>query len=125
MQKIEPSIDKEIGYIRSQIEQQNDELKQIKSLLQNLSVSTTKPISTKSKSKEYFRFVQTLRERLKADTTKEIYPELHYQNRRIGVNFNGLLYDKETSNIIPRVEAFAIYSYFYEHKENIDKLIVA
>ena len=106
------------------VDELKDELKQIKSLLQNLSTSTTNPTPSRSKSREYFRFVQTLRERLRADTTQDVYPELHYQNKRIGVNFKGLLYDKLTSKIVPKVEAFEIYDYFYSKKDKIETLIM-
>ena len=103
-----------------------DELQEIKVLLLELKDSqASKPAPKRVKSRDYFKFVETLREKLKRDIPNDIHPELHYQNRRIGINQRGLLYDKERSRVIPRAEAFAIYDYYYEHSDEIDKFIVA
>jgi len=96
------------------------ELKEIKELLNALN----RPRKKRRKTKEYFEFVKLLRERLKADTVNEIYPELLYNKRRIGANFKGLLYDKATAKLLSKHEAFEIYEYFYEKKEPIDSFII-
>lgn len=97
------------------------ELKEIKTLLKN----GIKPPRKKRKSKAYFEFVDMLRERLKADTEKGIYPELEYKGKRIGVNFKGFLYDKETTNSLSAQEAFEVYEYFYGRREEIDKFVIS
>jgi len=96
------------------------ELKEIKMLLKK----SAKPQRKKRKSKAYFEFVNLLRERLKADTVNGVYPELEYKGKRIGVNFKGFLYDKETTNSLSANEAFAVYEYFYEKKEKIERFIM-
>ncbi len=96
------------------------ELKEIKMLLK----TTAKPQRKKRKPKAYFDFVNLLRERLKADTIKEVYPELEYKGKRIGVNFKGFLYDKETTKSLTANEAFAVYEYFYAKEEEIDRFII-
>jgi hypothetical protein len=102
------------------VEEFRAELKEIKQLLKK----SAKPQRKKRKSKAYFDFVNLLRERLKADTVKGIYPELDYKGKRIGVNFQGFLYDKETTNRLPAHEAFAVYEYFYDKKEKIESFIM-
>jgi len=97
-----------------------DELREIKILLQN----GVKPARKKRRSKAYFDFVNLLRERLKADTVKEIYPELEYKGKRIGVNFKGFLYDKETTKSLAAFEAFKVYEYFYEKQESMERFII-
>jgi len=98
------------------------ELSEIKRLLTQQSSTQTQ--HSRPKSKDYYRFVQTLRDRLRADTDAEIYPEVEYHGRAIGANYQGLLYDKQTTRVIPRVEAFAIYDYLYHHRDQLDKLIM-
>lgn len=95
------------------------ELKEIKALLKDMN----NPRRNKYKNKDYFTFVDELRKKLQADTEKEIYPELDYQGKRIGVNFKGFLYDKSTIKNVTSQEAFAIYEYFYTRKDEIDALI--
>ena len=102
------------------VEELRRELKEIKMLLKN----KAKPFKKKRKSKAYFEFVDVLRERLKADTEKEIYPELNYKGKHIGVNFKGFLYDKATTNSLTANEAFEVYEYFYEKREEIDAFIM-
>jgi hypothetical protein len=96
------------------------ELKEIKILLKN----RPSPKKKKRKTKAYFEFVNVLRERLKADKVNRVYPELEYKGKRIGVNFKGFLYDKATTNSLSANEAFAVYEYFYDKKEQINSFIM-
>ena len=102
------------------VEELRRELREIKILLK----SKAQPFKKKRKSKAYFEFVDVLRERLKADTQKEVYPKLNYKGKHIGVNFKGFLYDKATTNSLTANEAFEVYEYFYERKEQIDDFIM-
>ena len=95
------------------------ELEEIKGLVNN-----TKNRAYPTKNRGYFRFVCDLRKKLRADTELAIYPEVVYEGKRIGANFNGLLYNKKSSRILPRREAFRVYDYFYEKRENIDAFII-
>lgn len=87
-----------------------EELTQIKSLLSE-NYNKTKNIDSSLKS-----FVAEFRKSLKPNPTSNQYPEVSYKGRKLGVNFKGLLYDKETGNLITTKEAFEVYDYFYnEH----------
>jgi hypothetical protein len=108
--------DTDISVLANEI---RSELKEIKALLKDMN----NPRRNKYKNKDYFTFVDELRKKLQADTEKEIYPELDYQGKRIGVNFKGFLYDKSTIKNVTSQEAFAIYEYFYAKKDEIDELI--
>lgn len=90
------------------------ELKEIKTLLCS-NYEKTKKIDSSLMS-----FVAQFRKNLQPNIDKNIYPEVQYNGRILGVNFKGLLYDKNTLKLISREEAFEAYRYFYnEHlKEN-------
>jgi len=108
------------------VDELTHELREIKSLLQNL--GHQKPhyaTNYKNKNTDYYEFVNALREKLKADTSQERYPELIYKHRHIGADNSGLLYDKSTTKVIPKSEAFEIYRYFYEKRDEIDTLLIA
>ena len=96
------------------------ELKEIKTLLKN----RENPRRHKKLNQDYYKFVDKFRQKLTANTNNDIYPEIIYKNRKIGVNFKGFLYDKETQNTLPSLEAFAIYEYFYQKKDEIEKYII-
>ena len=102
------------------LEQILSELKEIKNLLKDLE----NPRRNRKANRDYYKFVNEFRKKMKPDTTNNIYPEIIYQDRRIGVNFKGHLYDKDTTNTLPKIEAFALYEYFYEKREEIDKYII-
>ena len=131
MRSIEQKIERLYSDIKVEerpvwVDELTHELKQIKSLLQELSIQKSNTTTnSRVKSRDYYRFVESLREKLKADISKEVYPELIYHHRHIGADHRGLLYDKSTSRIIPRVEAFEIYDYFYEKRAEIDTLLIA
>jgi len=120
--KIEKLYAKEEGSLEEPkwVIELKSELKEIKMLLKDLQ----NPRRHKRKNQDYFTFVNLLRERLKADVDKEVYPEVHYKGKRVGVNIKGHLYDKATTKSLTAQEAFALYEYFYEKKENIDTFVV-
>lgn len=96
------------------------ELTEIKTLLK----TTKSPKKYKKKRQAYFDFINQLRKQLRADTVNNIYPEIHYKDRRIGANLEGFLYDKATSQILPSKEAFKIYEYLFNKNKSIDSLII-
>ncbi len=100
-----------------------EELRAIKALLQANS-STSNLTKKRRKSKAYFEFVELFRKKLMADVERDIYPEVHYEGRRIGVNIKGFLYDKATTKSLKAYEAFALYEHFYAKKEQIDSFII-
>ena len=50
---------------------------------------------------------------MQAETDRNFYPEVKVDGMRVGVTSGGLLYDKETSRILPRELAFSIYERLY------------
>jgi len=89
-----------------------DELKIIRSMLVNQKPKELSPQNHTS----FYNFVNDFRVSMKPDVANNIYPEVIYKNKKIGVNFKGLLYYKENGSLLPREEAFKIYRYLYEHK---------
>jgi hypothetical protein len=94
------------------------ELKEIKQLLH----SQTKT-GSKSDRSDYFAFVKKLRKELRADLINNIYPEIDYQGRKLGINLKGYIYDKATTQDLPAYEAFAVYRFLYEKRDNLDKYL--
>ncbi len=95
------------------------ELREIKKLLQNTNKSK---IEAQNKT-GYFTFVNKLRKEMRADIISGIYPEVHYQDKILGVNFKGHLYDKATTEELPALEAFAVYRFLYENRSKLDKYL--
>ncbi len=96
------------------------ELEEIKRVLKDME----NPRRNRRTNRDYYDFVNYFRERMRADMDKEVFPEVHYHNRRVGVNFKGHLYDKETTNVLPRIEAFALYEYYYEKRDQLESYII-
>ena len=92
------------------------ELKEIKALLNN------KPKKPK-RDREYFKFVDMLRERMRADIDNGNYPEIYYQGKTLGINFKGHIYDKADAKTLPAHEAFRIYRFLYEHKDMLEDYV--
>jgi len=89
-----------------------NELKEIKTLLSSNYQKTSKiDISLKE-------FVAEFRKNLQPNINTNHYPEVEYKGRVLGVNFKGLLYDKDTLNLITTQEAFEVYRYFYNKHLN-------
>lgn len=106
------------------VEEMLTELQEIKQLLQE-----QKPLLLQQSQKrfepidsKFYAFVQSFREEMKANITKGVYPTFVYAGKRLGVDFKGLLYDKESSKLLSRYEAFKVYRYAYEHQEKMQKI---
>ncbi len=85
------------------------ELKAIRSLLEEQK-SNRKPYN-------FYDFINTFRKEMQADVEQGRYPEIEINKRRVGVTKVGLLYDKATSDIIERAEAFSIYKSLYKRHQ--------
>ena len=90
-----------------------NELQEIKLLLQEQKQQINKIDSN------FYDFIKKFRISMKADIVNNIYPTFRYYNKELGVDFKGLLYDKKTSKILPREEAYKVYKYAYEHKSDL------
>jgi len=69
-----------------------------------------------SKRWEYFDFITHVREKLRPDPETGDYPEVRVDGRRIGVTFEGFLYDKESGETLPRKDAFTVYRLLYRDR---------
>jgi len=87
-----------------------DELQQIRELL------VEHKSEKRAVDKQFYRFVKEFRESMRADVANNTYPTFYYNQRELGVDFKGLLYDKESLKILSTKEAFKIYKYAY-HKQ--------
>ncbi len=94
------------------------ELREIRRLLFKISKN-----ASLNKDRDYFAFIKKFRKRMKPDVEKNIYPEVEYKGRRLGINSQGYLYDKDTLENLPRYEAFEVFRHFYEKEKKKDKLI--
>lgn len=88
------------------------ELKEIKAILQYRQTE-------KNHDYTFYNFVNSFRKKMMPDAQNNIYPEVEYQGKKIGVNFKGLLYYKENLRLLSKNEAFKVYRYLYEHKKKI------
>lgn len=68
------------------------------------------------KQDDFYEFIKNFRIQMKADIVNNVYPEVEYNGKRYGINFNGLLYNKETTATISTAEAKIIYRFLYENK---------
>ncbi len=69
------------------------------------------------RDRKFYAFLKEFRRSMRADVDKNLYPKIiDYKNRKLGVNFDGLLYDVKSSNLLPTKEAFKVYGYLYKKK---------
>jgi len=77
-----------------------------------------KPVSNNTDSlylsEDYFSFVTKLRGKMKANVEKNYYPSIRIDGMELGIDFNGLLYDKKTNRNLPRALAFDVYHKLYD-----------
>lgn len=97
------------------------ELRQIRKLLEKM--QQPKNAKYDKDRYAYFAFVNKLRKRLRADIANDRYPQIDYQGRELGVNLKGWIYDKATTRELPAHEAFEVYRFLYDHRENLEKYL--
>lgn len=97
-----------------------EELAEIKQILKVSSKEYNKEYQ-KTLPNEYYQFVEDFKLKMKEDVIKGVYPEIEFEGMRLGVNSRGLLYDKDTNQILPKYKAYEIYEKLYkEHQLVID-----
>jgi hypothetical protein len=90
---------------------------EILSEIRNLSQKVENQAQKQKKlDKDFFRFLKEFRAAMYADTQTNRYPKINYGNRVLGVNFDGLLYDIKSSNLLTTKEAFLVYGHLYKKK---------
>ena len=87
------------------------ELQEIKSIMQE----------TKQEKKvhdyTFYDFVNIFRKNMMPDAQNNIYPEVQYDGKKIGVNYRGLLYYKGNLTLLSTNEAFKVYRYLYDYEK--------
>jgi len=88
-----------------------DELRAIKELL-----SEQHTYAPKKASPEFMQFVKQFRLLMMANTFENIYPEVLFESRCVGVDYQGYLYDKKTQRRLNMEDASRLYKMmFQEH----------
>lgn len=87
------------------------ELQEIKSML--------KETKQEKKAHDYtfYDFVNVFRKSMMPDVQNNIYPEVEYAGKKIGVNYRGLLYYKGDLSLLSKNEAFKVYRHIYDNKK--------
>ena len=94
-----------------------NELREIKELLQQ---TNSKNHNDTSYSKyKYYDFINKFRTSMRADVDNNIFPYITYNNRKLGVNFKGYLYDIDQSIPLSAKDAYDVYDYVYKNKPQI------
>ena len=57
---------------------------------------------------------------MQPDVNKGVYPKIKYNNKTLGINFKGLLYDTQEHVTLSSQEAFSAYEYFYENRRDLN-----
>jgi hypothetical protein len=86
------------------------ELREIKALLSR---------KNKKMPKDYYKFVNDFREKLKENPYEGKYPEFKFNGRILAINQNGFLYDKNTNKLLSTSEAFMVYEKLFEKRNEI------
>ena len=69
------------------------------------------------RDREFYAFLKEFRRSMRADVERNLYPKIiDYKGRKLGVNFDGLLYDVKSSNLLSTKEAFKVYGYLYKKR---------
>lgn len=90
------------------------ELKALKQQLQQKKTINTNMGVSQYGSNDYFLFVATLRNKMKANVEKKYYPSIRIDGKKLGMDFNGLLYDKKTNINLTKSLAFEVYHSLYD-----------
>jgi hypothetical protein len=96
------------------------EILELKNMINN---SAKTQYSPNGKNKDFLDFVKHIRAQLKANPANNYYPEIIYNNKRIGLDINDLLYYKQTSNNLTKEEAFSVYEYLYKNRDNLSNYL--
>ena len=91
-----------------------DEIASIKTLLQQMQSCGNRGDEGIDRW-DYYDFVNRFRRRMQPDPDSGYFPEVRVGERRIGVTFDGLLYDKESGETLSRPDAFETYKTLYRH----------
>ena len=109
---VPPSQRSENEALWSYVNSMAEELRLLKANINNHVVSN---VTSKYSSDEYFNFVTKLRGKMRANVEKNYYPSIKIDGMELGIDFNGLLYDRKTNRTLARALAFEVYHKLYDH----------
>jgi hypothetical protein len=109
-QKIDAIFAQELTQRPAWVDEILSEIKKISSLVEERHQEQQKM------DRAFFRFVKEFRSAMYADTQNSRYPKINHNNRILGVNFKGLLYDVKTSRLLAKKEAFKVYETLYKQR---------
>ncbi len=98
-------------------------LLQILQELKKININLKRVINKKNTNRDYYNFVNSLRDKLKPNPNENIYPTILFEDKTIGVSKNGYLYDKATNQNLKAHEAFKVYQFLYANQDKLDEYI--
>lgn len=98
------------------------ELKEIKNILLHKEYKKSSFENNQVNDKNFKIFVVQLKKRLKENERKNISVSLEFENIKLGVNKEGLLYDKNTNRILTFKEADSIFKKLYKEYKIVEKV---
>jgi hypothetical protein len=69
-------------------------------------------------------FIRKLRKRLKAEPNSRKYPIVRYAGKEYGVDAQGILFDISNQRTLSAKEAYEIFEFLFENKEELQKYII-
>lgn len=92
-------------------------LEELRAIKEHLTSQTSNTQPRKA-SPEFMNFVKQFRQLMMANTFENIYPEVIFEGRYVGVDYQGYLYDKKTQMRLNMNDATALYKMMYtEHQK--------
>ncbi len=109
--------------LQEQDDNTNEILLQILQELKKININLKRSLNNKNKNRDYYNFVNSLRDKLKPKPKENIYPEIRFEDKTIGVSKNGYLYDKATNQDLKAHEAYKLYQFLYKNQDKLDDYI--
>lgn len=109
--------------LQTQEDSTNEILLQILQELKKININLKRALNNKNRNRDYYNFVNSLRDKLKPNPQENRYPEIHFEDKTIGLSNNGYLYDKETNQDLKAHQAYKLYHFLYDNRDNLERYI--
>ena len=109
--------------LQDQEETSNEILLQILHELKKININLKRALNNKNKNRDYYNFINKLRDKLKPNPQENIYPTIRFEDKTIGLSKNGYLYDKATNQDLKAHEAYKLYQFLYKNQEKLEEFI--
>ncbi len=111
--------------VSNQEDTTNDLLQQILQELKkvNINLKRLNNIPKNRKKQDYYNFINKLRKDLTPIPEQNIFPQINFKDRHIGVTKNGYLYDKETNAKLKPHQAYEIYEFLYQNRDKLEQFV--